>query len=191
MRSSRSPDRATSQGQLEFHTPDAHNRAPCAPAVKPGFRRLTLHGSHVLSTSCARCPASLRQISHNGDAVDQGLSPNTSTGGWSSFGGHVRRGTAICTTIGISSVRSCTAAADSRHTTARGARSEIASRSGYAAADASARRNTPRDNSTSSPPSRAAYRSRGCTPAARAYPEVKVDGSLTALPWIETSTCQY
>jgi hypothetical protein len=38
------------------------------------------------------------------------------------------------------------------------------------------------------PPSRDAYRSRGCTPAARACPVVKVDGSHDNLPWIETLT---
>jgi hypothetical protein len=65
--------------------------------------------------------------------------------------------------------------------TAHGARSEIASRSGHAAAGASARR-PPGDNSTSSPPSRAAYRSRGCTPAAGACPVVKVDGSPDSPP---------
>lgn len=69
------------------------------------------------------------------------------------------------------------AAAFRQQTIACGARRATANSSGRDAAGASARRNTPRLNSMTSPSSRHRYRSRECTPRSIASCVVKVDGS--------------
>jgi hypothetical protein len=58
------------------------------------------------------------------------IEPETFAGGNAICGGLLGLGTAIWTTAGISSVRSCTAAADTRQTMARGARCATARKSG-------------------------------------------------------------
>ena len=101
-----------------------------------------------------------------------------------------RLGTAICTNAGISSVRSWIAAAEIQHTIARGARCATAIMSGYDAGGASARRKTPRESSMTCPPSRQAYRSRGCTPCAREVSVVNVDGSDSSSSFMDTMLAQ-
>src|SRR5690606_18917083 len=73
---------------------------------------------------------------------------------------------------------------------ARGARCATAIMSGYDAGDASARRKTPRESSMICPPSRQAYRSRGCTPCARAASVVNVDGSESSNSFMDTILAQ-
>src|SRR6218665_1965873 len=84
---------------------------------------------------------------------------NTVTGGEAITGGCDRLGTAICTDGGISSVRAEITAPDTQQTIARGERCAAASKSGYDAGGASARRKTPRESSTTRASSRQAYRS--------------------------------
>src|SRR5690606_27756503 len=60
----------------------------------------------------------------------------------------------------------------------------------YDAGGASARRKTPRESSMICPPSRQAYRSRGCTPCAREVSVVNVDGSDSSNSFMDTILAQ-